>query len=414
MDYLENVYDIRKNEKLMYVLSKDVTAFDLKDELTSFVAVAVNLYYEDMKDYFFAYLAAIPEKIRIYIISSNSLILDAASIFFEGKKNVVLLEKDNRGRDISALLVAFREIAFQYKYICFIHDKKEKHSVLQNDINFWIRNLWENTIGSRQFICNILEIFENTEEIGLLVPPEPIGDYLRHWATNTWYGNFNHACELAVELQLKCNMDKEKPPITLGTAFWAKTDALKKLLKKEWSYIDFPEEPLPDNGTISHAIERILGYVAQDAGYKTGTVMTNAYAGSMLLFLQDSMMQITDVLDSKLQIHSIHQLKQLDKQKAQIIQFFAQYKKVYIYGAGVYGKELLENIREWNLEPTGFVVSDGQKNCDSLNNVPIYELKDIKPSHEIGIIIGVNYNLQKEIEEMLQICGHINYIIGYP
>lgn len=414
MENLENIFDIRKKEKLMYVLPKDVTTFELEDELTSSVAVAVNLYYEEMSDFFFSYLTAIPEKIQIYIISSKQVILDAASVYFQGKKNVILLKKDNRGRDISALLVVFREIALRYRYICFVHDKKTKHGFLEKDVNLWIRNLWENTLSSREYISNVLKTFENTEKMGLLAPPEPMGEYIRYWAINTWYENYKHACDLAAELQLKCNMDEEKPPITLGTVFWARTDALKKLLIKEWSYTDFPDEPLPEDGTISHAIERIMGYVVQDAGYKTGTVMTNEYAESMLLFLQDSMMQINNVLDSKLHIHSIHQMKQLDNQRTQITQFFAQYKKIYLYGAGGYGQELLESIRAWGFEPAGFIVSDGQKNCDSLNNVPIYELQEIAPSHETGIIISVRYKLQKDIEETLQMCGHKNYIMGYP
>lgn len=411
---MENVYDIRKNEKLMYVLSKNVTAFDLKDEFASSVAVAVNLYYEEMSDFFFSYLSAIPEKIKIYIISSNPLILDAASNHFEGKKNVILLEKNNRGRDISALLVAFREIAFQYQYICFIHDKRPKPDLPDEDILFWTKNLWENTIGSKEYICNVLEVLDSSDKLGALVPPEPISDNICVWFENAWYGSYEVARELAQELQLQCNISEEKSPITFGTVFWAKTCALEKILKKEWCYIDFPEEPLPDDGTINHAIERIIGYVVQDAGYKTGTIMTNTYAELLLLYLQDSMTHISKVFKDKLHIRTINQIKQLGQQKDQIIHFFEHYQKVYLYGAGVYGKKLLEELREWNLEPTGFVVSDGKRSCDSLNNVPVSELHEVEPSHETGIIIAVNSALQKEMEKMLQIYGHVNYIMGYP
>ena len=40
------------------------------------------------------------------------------------KYKVIL--KRNRGRDVSALLVASRTEILQYKYVCFIHDKQEK------------------------------------------------------------------------------------------------------------------------------------------------------------------------------------------------------------------------------------------------------------------------------------------------
>ena len=71
--------------------------------------------------------------------------------------------------------------------------------------------------------------------------------------------------------------------------FWAKTDALKKLFEHGWKYEDFPEEPLPIDGTISHAIERVLGYVAQDAGYKTGVIMTDKIAAQLLVRVQSDM-----------------------------------------------------------------------------------------------------------------------------
>ncbi len=39
-----------------------------------------------------------------------------------------------------------------------------------------------------------------------------------------------------------------------------------------------PPEPLPQDGTISHAIERIYPFVAQSAGYPPAVVMSKSYA----------------------------------------------------------------------------------------------------------------------------------------
>ncbi|NBH19789.1 rhamnan synthesis protein F, partial [Clostridiaceae bacterium] len=71
--------------------------------------------------------------------------------------------------------------------------------------------------------------------------------------------HFELTQKLAKELNLHCNLSIDKSPITLGTVFWARSDALEKILKKEWKYEDFDEEPLKDDGTISHVIERIIG-----------------------------------------------------------------------------------------------------------------------------------------------------------
>lgn len=57
----------------------------------------------------------------------------------------------------------------------------------------------------------------------------------------------------------------------LGTCFWFRPDALKKLFKgyegKGWDYTDFPCEPNRTDWTILHAVERSYAYFAQDAGY---------------------------------------------------------------------------------------------------------------------------------------------------
>lgn len=411
---MENIYDIRKNKKLMYVLQKEQTIFSPPDELLSSVAIVVNMYYEDVTEYYFGYLDKIPQQISIYIISSKEIILDKARGYFQNRRNIYFLEKENRGRDISALLVAFREFAFRYTYVCFVHDKKARYRHLGKDTEIWIENLWGNTIASEDYVCNIIDIFERKQEIGLLVPPEPVGEYFVAWYKDAWGDNYELTCDLAEKLELKCDIRRDKSPITIGTVFWARICALKKLLEREWNYGDFPEEPLLKDGAINHAVERIIGYVAQDAGYQTGTVMTNAYAGSMLLFLQDSMKEMASHLESKMHMHNIHQMQMLETQKEQIVQFFFKYEDVFLYGAGVYGKGLLTIIREYGLEPAGFVVTDGKKVCEQIDGLKVYEFHEIKSSRATGIIIAVGYKLQEEIEDMLKTYGWTNYILGYP
>jgi len=48
----------------------------------------------------------------------------------------------------------------------------------------------------------------------------------------------------------------------VGTMFWARPIALKPLFDLNFSWEDYPEEPLPYDGTLLHAIERSLGIFA--------------------------------------------------------------------------------------------------------------------------------------------------------
>ena len=409
---MENVYDIREKKKHLYILPEKYSLVLPENEILTSVAVAVNLYYEDTVERYFSYLDNMPCQISIYIISSKQIILKNARNHFKDRVNVFYLQKDNRGRDISALLVVFHEMAMKYQYICFVHDKKARVPRINADVSRWIENLWNNVMASKEYVYNILQIFESNTELGLLVPPEPMGEYLDSWYYNSWDNNYEIVQELAKKMQLKCNLDREKPPITLGTVFWARTCSMKKLLNAGWQYEDFPVEPLPVDETINHAIERILGYVAQDAGYETGTVMTNTYAESFLLFLQNAMQDMGKFLENKHCVHSLHHIRQYDKQKESITEFFQNNDKIYLYGAGMYGEKLLNIIRTYGLEPDGFVVTSGKRK-DCLKGIPVYELTEIKPNQGTGIIIAVNIELQKELEDLLVKQGHSNYIFGY-
>ena len=84
-------------------------------------AILVHLFYEEQVECSQKYLEEVPEEIDIVILSSKERILNQ----FQSRR-YIRIKKENRGRDISALLVAARKIIFQYKYICFVHDKKEK------------------------------------------------------------------------------------------------------------------------------------------------------------------------------------------------------------------------------------------------------------------------------------------------
>lgn len=409
---MENVYDSIFSKQLLFVLPENSLEKSRKVEVLEKAAIAVNLYYEDTVPKYLEYLNNVPEEIDVYIISSNPVVWNMVENFVSRRKGTYLINKDNRGRDISALLVAFREIALRYEYICFVHDKKEKQQFMKEDIDFWVKNLWDNTLKSAHYICNVLNTFENSN-IGVLVPPEPIGEYKNDWYKNVWYEDFEITKKLADELGLVCNISNEKSPITLGTAFWCRTVALKKLFEKEWRYEDFPKEPLADDGTISHAIERIFAYVAQDAKFDTGVIMCNSYAESLILNLKSNLTQTYSLLKREFGIHNIHQIKNYDEQRVIADKFFRQYKKIFLYGAGYCGQEFLLTLKSWGYCPDGFVVTDGQKHSNYLADLPVFELKELERKEEIGIFITVNYGIQSELEKNLIKQGFANYYKAY-
>lgn len=405
---MKNVYDIRNEKKMLYILDENRYFTPLYNSKS--IAIVMNLYYADTVPDYMKYVNCISDKIDIYVISSQKDVFDQVNRL--KKRDIFLICKENRGRDISALLVSFRQYYSKYEYICFLHDKKANHDCWEGDTKIWITDLWQNMINSNEYINEVLKLFQNNKNIGLLVPPEPVGEYFNAWYGDTWYGNFENVKKLAKDLNLQCDISIEKRCITLGTVFWVRTESLKKLFKRNWEYKDFPIEPMPLDGTLNHAIERVIGFVAQDAGYDVGTVMNKSYAEWLLLYAQDSMQAMYQKLDEKLGIQTRHQLDIYDEQEQMIEKFCANNSKVYIYGAGKYGKCILQIMKNIGYIPEGFVVGKGKRKLQKIDNINVFELDEIVNERELGIIISVDFNFQSEIEGNLKDKGITNYIIG--
>lgn len=409
---MENIYNIRKKENLNFILPTNTRFKHIEDKVLNDTCIIVNLYYFESLEWYVDYLNDISESVVIYIFSSRKEVLEKCKFLLK-RSNTYFKKKENRGRDISTLLVAARNIILQYKYICFIHDKSANADYLKEDIEFWKINLWGNTLASNGFIENVLELFDNNPEFGLFVPPEPYGEYNSHWYGNTWRENFKSTKKIVEKLQLKVNVSSEKEVFTLSTVFWAKTSALKKLFDYPWQYEDFPKEPLPIDGTISHAIERVIGYVAQDAGYKTATLMTEEYASKLLLRVQDDMRRMFYQLEKREYVFNMYQIKNLDQRERQIAEFFDTYSNIYIYGAGNYGKNIYHFLKKRKMIPKGFVVSTDQRKQSIIEELPVYEIQEIENSDDTGILIAVSYEYQEKIENILNKYRFKHFIYGY-
>lgn len=272
---MKNVYDIRREKNLIYILSEKAYADEelLLSEIYSQTAIIIYLYYIESLSEYYNYIENIPHNIDLYIVSSREEVLEEVrkQLNLLCRQNVKYLWKENRGRDVSALLIVGRDIVSRYKYVCFLHDKKEHNEGIKKDTLLWIENLWGNQIGSPYYIDSILKLFENNKDLGILAPPEPVGDNFDAWYGYGWYRSFDITKAIADKLCLNADLDPNIPPITFGTVLWFRSCAMHKLFDADWKYEDFDDEKLSDENYLSYGIERIFAYVAQDAGYDTGT-----------------------------------------------------------------------------------------------------------------------------------------------
>jgi lipopolysaccharide biosynthesis protein len=81
-----------------------------------------------------------------------------------------------------------------------------------------------------------------------------------------WTKNRPYAEELGNQLGINALPENFLFPI--GTMFWARVKALAPLFEMNMDWQDYPAEPLPYDGTLLHAIERLLPFVAAKQGFR--------------------------------------------------------------------------------------------------------------------------------------------------
>ncbi len=167
----------------------------------------------------------------------------------------------NRGRDIGPLLTGYRALLRdRYDLVGHVHTKKTADVKDATMGETWLRFLLENLIGGRQpMATRIIQRMAADDKVGLVFPDEPnIVD---------WGENRDEAEKLAQRLGI-ANLPDRHFRFPVGTMFWARVEALAPLFELELDWDDYPREPVPYDGTMLHALERVIPFAASKSGFK--------------------------------------------------------------------------------------------------------------------------------------------------
>lgn len=284
---LTNLADLHRNAQLNRVLPKHVATSTESPKLKTLLVV--HSYYEDYIGYILSYIVNMPSYCDILITTpfekSKEIILTEAKK--RGIPNKLFVEIiENRGRDISALLIGAKRYVFGYDLVFFLHDKKSGSYLKPQSVGVsWQKKCFENLLGSTLYIENILRMFEKEPRLGMAFPPPPYGssNHFKSFVGFEWTYSFDQSAELLGAFDIRLPLSPEKPPICpFGTMFVFRPQALKQLFggirKNGWKYTDFPSEPAPD-ATVLHAIERTYQYFAQNTGYYVAWLVNDEWAG---------------------------------------------------------------------------------------------------------------------------------------
>ena len=187
---------------------------------------------------------------------------DATRDFQRGSVEVRVVP--NRGRDLAPLLSVYgEEIIRYYDVVCHLHAKRSL-SVDAAMGEIWREFLWQHLLGDLYPMMDLaLSHFAEDEDLGLLFPEDP---HLCDWEANL---------ELSQKLAVRLGIELPLPPFfefPVGTMFWSRPRLLAPLVNLRLSWDDYPEEPVPNDGTVLHALERLVPFLAGSARLNWATV----------------------------------------------------------------------------------------------------------------------------------------------
>jgi hypothetical protein len=167
----------------------------------------------------------------------------------------------NIGRDIFPKIVHFGKENLRHSLVLHLHTKKSPHS---HGLRTWSRDNYETLLSARGSIERAVHAFAHDVKLGMLYPDPPA---VIHPAM-TWTRNRRIAETLSKRIGWSSLPSDEDLDFPAGSMFWARPKAIEPLLKLGLQAEEFPPECGQEDGTVAHAIERLLGVAVIKQGYK--------------------------------------------------------------------------------------------------------------------------------------------------
>ena len=228
------------------------------------MAVHLHLFYEDMLPEMVEYLDNIPVAFDLYVsVSTECDLSHVRGILSEGVSNarVIIIEKvPNRGRDIAPLIVQFGARLAKYDIVGHFHTKRSPHN---SRLEGWRSELLAHLLGPKEAkggrIAHFLSLLSSRAK---LIFPEGSDRLLKD--ASGWADNRTIADEVLRKYSALTVDDFLTVEFPEGSMFWSRADCLQDFLSLPLTFDDFDEEPVAPDGTLAHALERLVFIFARD------------------------------------------------------------------------------------------------------------------------------------------------------
>lgn len=241
-----------------------LTGVDGEPAFKGRVALQFHIYYADLIPEYCAYFKTlVNHDVDMFVSHVPELTDEQIEMLSSSISGTVKLYRlENKGRDVYPFHKLFvDDIYGEYEVVGHFHTKKSA----DNDAGVgdrWRRYLLSNLMGSPAGSSEVLGCFADSN-VGIVFAEDS------HLVDEA--GNGTYIEELLDTLGSRRRDCYRHFPI--GTMFWARTDALERL--KKWPESTFAiKEPIPYDGSVLHAFERLLPQLVEEAGFTSVKVYT--------------------------------------------------------------------------------------------------------------------------------------------
>ena len=239
------------------------TRRDIPIASPSRVAVVLHVHYPELVDGILERLRSIPVPFDLIVTNSSggSIIVDPRHV--PGACAILVLDVENHGRDILPLVsLANAGLLDPYQLILKVHTKRSvwrgDHLELPGTGDAWRDRLLGDLLGDAANVRMILDAFATTPDLGLVT-----GDgSLLH--AEFWGDNQAVTANLLRRLEFELRPDELV--FAAGSMYWIRGFVIQGLRALNLTDLDFEAEAGQVNATTAHAVERIVGIVAREAG----------------------------------------------------------------------------------------------------------------------------------------------------
>ncbi len=227
------------------------------------VGVIMHVHYTELLDEIVEQLEAIPVPFDLIVTNSSGRPIHVDQDRLAAASNVVVLDVENHGRDILPLVSLVNAgLLRPYQLILKVHTKRSpwraEHGDLPGTGDAWRQRLLGDLLGDESNVRAIMQAFATRPDLGLVTAD---GSLLGP----AFWGD-NQAVTATLLRRIELELRPDELTFAAGSIYWVRGFVLHGLEALDLSADDFEAEAGQVNATTAHAVERLIGIVADEAG----------------------------------------------------------------------------------------------------------------------------------------------------